>query len=91
VIAVATSIIAARVPRACWRTPQVYAPNLTASDLVHVRNGAPDARESRTFVESKRAVMFEGVGVGETDDVPAIDRAQDLVYEAWERPAIRPR
>jgi len=38
-----------------------------------------------------RAVLFEGIGVGPADDVPAIDRAQDLVYEAWEAPSTKKR
>ena len=38
---------------------------------------------SRALVESMRAVLF--------DDPPAIDRAQDLVYEAWEAPSAKKR
>jgi tetratricopeptide (TPR) repeat protein len=49
------------------------------------------ARSSRALVESMRAVLFEGNGVGLDDEVPAIDRAQDLVYEAWEAPSAKRR
>ena len=53
--------------------------------------GATGSRGSRALVESIRALMFEGLSVGADDDVPAIDRAQDLVYEAWEASSVRKR
>jgi tetratricopeptide (TPR) repeat protein len=54
-------------------------------------SGATGSRGSRALVESMRAVLFEGIGVGPDDDVSAIDRAQDLVYEAWEAPSAKKR
>jgi tetratricopeptide (TPR) repeat protein len=52
--------------------------------------GATGSASSRALVESVRVARFEGIGAG-PDDVPAIDRAQDLVYEAWEAPSARKR
>jgi hypothetical protein len=42
-------------------------------------------------MDSMRAVLFEGIDVGADDDVAAIDRVQDLVYEAWEAPSAKKR
>jgi tetratricopeptide (TPR) repeat protein len=53
--------------------------------------GTTGSRGSRALVDSMRAVLFEGIGVGAHDDVAAIDRAQDLVYEAWEAPTAKKR
>jgi tetratricopeptide (TPR) repeat protein len=54
-----------------------------SSKRPRTRGRATGSGTSRALVESMRAVLF--------DDPPAIDRAQDLVYEAWEAPSAKKR
>jgi hypothetical protein len=54
-------------------------------------SGATGSGNSRALVESMRADLFEGIAGGPDGDVPAIDRAQDLVYDAWEAPSAKKR